>query len=108
MLGGERVVLDRVECRADRGILGALEHGPQSQIVAASGGEGDSVELGGGVQVGGHGLGECPRAAVLERGLVEVVQVQQMGERYQLRPRRRDGLGRRHGAEAAGQRGAGS
>ena len=76
MLRGECVVLDRVEGAADRGVLGALKDRPEREVVAVPGGEGDPVEVCGGMQVRGHRLGERPRPPVLERGRVEVVQVQ--------------------------------
>jgi len=98
------VVFDRVEGSADCGVLGGLEDGPEGEVVTVPGSEGDAGELGGGMQVGGHGLGECPRAPVLERGRVEVVQFEQVGEGDELRPQGRDGLGGRDGTEAAGQR----
>lgn len=96
MLRRKRVVLDHIEGGADRGISGALKDGPQSEVVAVPRSERDAVELGRGVKVGGHLLGEGPRSAVLERGRIEVVKAQQVGQGNKPGAQSRDGLGGGH------------
>ena len=58
--------------------------------------ERDAVKLGRGVKVGGHRLGEGPRSAVLERGRIEVVKAQQVGQGNKPGAQSRDGLGGGH------------
>ncbi len=62
--------------RAEVGIFGAFEDGPQDVVITVSGEEPHSVEFGGLVDVGGHVLGQAAGSRVFEGGRVQVLQPQ--------------------------------
>ena len=76
VLWGEVSGGDLRQVGADRRVSGALEDGPEGEVVTEAGAEGHTVEVCGGVELRRNCLGQLAQAGVFEGGCVEVERVE--------------------------------